>query len=161
MTNHIPIEVFENQMPHMQATLREIVELESPSTNKSSLDRLGKRLVEMLEPLNPDIKIENQLLAGDNIVASWPEITGDTDRGFLILCHFDTVHALGMLSKNPVRVSDGKMYGPGIIDMKASITQVIFALQTLRDNDRWPASPITLLLTSDEEVGSELSLIHI
>ena len=157
MTNPIPVQIFENQLPQMQATLREIVELESPSTNKPSLDRLGKRLVEMLEPLNPDIKIENQLLAGDNIVASWPDITGDTDRGFLILCHFDTVHALGMLSKNPVRVSDGKMYGPGIIDMKASITQVIFALQTLRDNDRWPASPITLLLTSDEEVGSESS----
>ena len=157
MTNPIPVQVFENQLPQMQATLREIVELESPSTNKPSLDRLGKRLVEMLEPLNPNIKIENQLLAGDNIVASWPDINGDTGRGFLILCHFDTVHALGMLSKNPVRVSDGKMYGPGIIDMKASITQVIFALQTLRDNDCWPTSPITLLLTSDEEVGSESS----
>ena len=157
MTNPIPVQVFENQLPQMQATLREIVELESPSTNKPSLDQLGKRLVEMLEPLNPDIKIENQLLAGDNIVASWPDINGDTDRGFLILCHFDTVHALGMLSNNPIRVSDGKMYGPGILDMKASITQVIFALQTLRDNDRWPASPITLLLTSDEEVGSESS----
>jgi glutamate carboxypeptidase len=111
----------------------------------------------MLAPLNPDINIESQVLAGDNIVASWPNSNGDSDRGFLILCHFDTVHALGMLSDNPVRVSDGKMYGPGIIDMKASITQVIFALQTLRDNDRWPTSPITLLLTSDEEVGSESS----
>ena len=69
MTNPIPVQVFENQLPQMQATLREIVELESPSTNKPSLDQLGKRLVEMLEPLNPDIKIETQLLAGNNIVA--------------------------------------------------------------------------------------------
>ena len=77
MTNPIPVQVFENQLPQMQATLREIVQLESPSTNKPSLDQLGKRLVEMLEPLNPDIKIENQLLAGDNIVASWPDINDD------------------------------------------------------------------------------------
>ena len=48
MTNPIPVQIFENQLPQMQATLREIVELESPSTNKPSLDRLGKRLVEML-----------------------------------------------------------------------------------------------------------------
>ena len=157
MTNPIPVQVFENQLPQMQARLREIVELESPSTNKSSLDRLGERLVEMLAPLNPNIKIDSQRLAGDNIVANWPDNSGNTNGGFLLLCHFDTVHALGMLSENPIRVSNGKMYGPGIIDMKASIIQVIFALQTLQDNDRWPASPITLLLTSDEEVGSESS----
>ena len=157
MTNPIPVQVFENQLPQMQARLREIVELESPSTNKSSLDRLGERLVEMLAPLNPNIKIDSQRLAGDNIVANWPDNSGNTNGGFLLLCHFDTVHALGMLSENPIRVSNGKMYWPGIIDMKASIIQVIFALQTLQDNDRWPASPITLLLTSDEEVGSESS----
>ncbi|HCU80527.1 MAG TPA: hypothetical protein DGN60_05115 [Chloroflexi bacterium] len=157
MTNPIPVQVFENQLPQMQTRLHEIVELESPSTNKSSLDSLGKRLVEMLAPLNPKIKIDNQPLAGDNIVASWPDNSDNTGGGFLLLCHFDTVHALGMLSENPIRVSNGKMYGPGIIDMKASIIQVIFALQTLRDNDRWPAPPITLLLTSDEEVGSESS----
>ena len=40
MTNPIPVQVFENQLPQMQATLREIVELESPSTNKPSLDQL-------------------------------------------------------------------------------------------------------------------------
>ena len=157
MTNPIPVQVFENQLPQMQTRLHEIVELESPSTNKSSLDSLGKRLVEMLAPLNPKIKIDNQPLAGDNIVASWPDNSDNTGGGFLLLCHFDTVHALGMLSENPIRVSNGKMYGPGIIDMKASIIQVIFALQTLRDNDRWPAPPITVLLTSDEEVGSESS----
>jgi len=153
----IPIQLFENQLAEMQAMLQELVELESPSTNKLSLDRLGERLVEILVPLNPEIKIDGQPLSGNNIVARWPNSNGNTEGGFLLLCHFDTVHALGMLSENPVRVSDGKMYGPGIIDMKASITQVVFALQTLKNNNCWPAVPITLLLTSDEEVGSESS----
>ena len=40
MTNPIPVQIFENQLPQMQATLREIVELDSPSTNKPSLDRI-------------------------------------------------------------------------------------------------------------------------
>ena len=153
----IPIQLFENQMSQMQVMLQELVELESPSTDKLSLDRLGERLVEILAPLNPDIMIDSQPLSGDNIVARWPDSNGNTEGGFLLLCHFDTVHALGMLSENSVRISDGKMYGPGIIDMKASITQVIFALQTLQNNNRWPAAPVTLLLTSDEEVGSESS----
>lgn len=153
----IPIQLFENQLPQMQAMLRELVELESPSTNKIALDRLGERLVGILAHLNPDIKIDSQPLSGDNIMARWPDSNGNTEDGFLLLCHFDTVHALGMLSENPIRVSDGKMYGPGIIDMKASITQVVFALQTLKSNNCWPAVPVTLLLTSDEEVGSESS----
>ena len=153
----IPIQFFENQLAGMQVMLQELVELESPSTNKISLDRLGERLVEILVPLNPEIKIEDQPLSGNNIVARWPDSNGNTEGGFLLLCHFDTVHALGMLSENPVRVSDGKMYGPGIIDMKASITQVVFALQALKNNNCWPAVPVTLLLTSDEEVGSESS----
>ena len=143
----IPIQLFENQMSQMQVMLQELVELESPSTDKISLDRLGERLVELLAPLNPAIMIDSQPLSGDNIVARWPDRNGNTEGGFLLLCHFDTVHAIGMLSENSVRISDGKMYGPGIIDMKASITQVIFALQTLQNNNRWPAAPVTLLLT--------------
>ncbi len=150
----IPIHAFDGQLPQMQVLLRELVEIETPSTEKAALDRMGKKLTQLLLPLEPKIEVDAQTIAGDNIVARWPGHDGRIDGGFLILCHFDTVHPTGMLAENPVRLQDGKMYGPGIIDMKGSITQVLFALQALRSNQRWPQWPLTLLLTSDEEVGS-------
>ena len=123
--NPIPIRAFDGQLPQMQTMLRDLVELESPSNDKAALDRMGTKLTQLLLPLEPEIKIDAQPVSGDNIVARWPGIDNRSDGGFLILCHFDTVHPVGMLIKNPVRVNSGEMYGPGIIDMKASITQVI------------------------------------
>ena len=153
--NPIPISTFEDQLPQMQAVLRELVEIESPSTDKAALDRMGTKLTQLLHTLEPEIEIDKQPFAGDNIIARWPGNDGSLEGGFLILCHFDTVHPIGMLLENPVRIQDGAMYGPGTIDMKAGITQVFFALQVLLTEQRWPQWPLTLLLTSDEEVGSE------
>ena len=153
--NLITVRAFDEQLPQMQAVLRELVEIESPSTDKAALDRMGAKLTQLLRPLEPEIEIDAQPVAGDNIVARWPGSNGRVEGGFLILCHFDTVHPLGMLAENPVRVQAGEIYGPGTIDMKASIVQMLFALQTLRAEQRWPQWPLTLLLTSDEEVGSE------
>ena len=159
--NLIPISTFDDQLPQMQAVLRDLVEIESPSNDKAALDRMGKKITELLRPLEPFIEIDTQTSAGDNIVARWPDRDGQVDGGFLILCHFDTVHPVGMLTENPVRVQAGEMYGPGTIDMKASITQVLFVLRALRTEQYWPQWPLTLLLTSDEEVGSEGSRLLI
>ena len=159
--NPIPIRTFDDQMPHMQEMLRDLVEIESPSNDKAALKRIGNKITELLQPLEPLIQIDTQTTTGDNIVARWPGRNGQIDGGFLILCHFDTVHPVGTLADNPVRIQTGEMYGPGIIDMKASITQVIFVLRALRSEHHWPQWPLTLLLTSDEEVGSEGSRLLI
>ena len=151
----IPIAFFENQLDEMLAELRMLVEIESPSTDKAALDRMGAALVEQLRPLGAAIRVDHQSTAGDNIIASWQGTDGAMHGGFLIMCHFDTVHPVGMLAENPAQVQEGRLYGPGVIDMKGSITQTLFALRALREQGRWPQWPLTLLLTSDEEVGSE------
>jgi glutamate carboxypeptidase len=69
----------------------------------------------------------------------------------------DTVHELGTLAQHPLREVDGKLYGPGIVDMKASIAMALAALRLLRTRRAWPARPVTALFTSDEEIGSEHS----
>lgn len=153
--NPIPVHAFADHLQQMQDMLHDLVEIESPSTDKAPLDRMVRKLTKLLRPLEPKIEIDPQPVAGDNIVAYWPGQDGQLEGGFLILCHFDTVHPVGMLADNPVRIDAGEMYGPGIIDMKASITQVLFALKALRTEQRWPHWPLTLLLTSDEEIGSE------
>jgi glutamate carboxypeptidase len=66
----------------------------------------------------------------------------------------DTVYSLGTLVHQPCREVDGKLLGPGTVDMKASLAMALTALAALRETRRWPQRPVTVLFTSDEEIGS-------
>jgi glutamate carboxypeptidase len=74
------------------------------------------------------------------------------DPAVLVLGHFDTVWPLGTLKDWPFTVVDGVASGPGVFDMKAGIVQLLTALELVADRSR-----ISVLLTSDEEVGSTTS----
>jgi glutamate carboxypeptidase len=69
----------------------------------------------------------------------------------------DTVWPLGTLALRPVRIEDGKLYGPGVLDMKAGIVIAMTALQGMADLGLRPAAPIVLLCTGDEEIGTHES----
>jgi len=76
----------------------------------------------------------------------------------LILGHFDTVYPVGQLLRQPLEIRDGRLYGPGVYDMKAGLAIAIGAIQALTASiplDRRPG--ITMLATADEEVGSATS----
>ena len=94
-----------------------------------------------------------QVAAGDFVRARW----GDSEGGTLLLCHMDTVWDLGTLAERPVRVEDDRLYGPGAFDMKGGIVNALWALRTLRELTLMPSRRVTLLITSDEETGSDAS----
>ncbi len=73
----------------------------------------------------------------------------------LLLGHIDTVYPMGTLSTMPCRVAEGRLWGPGALDMKSGIALILHALEGLRawHSDSLPR-PVTVLLVSDEEVGS-------
>jgi glutamate carboxypeptidase len=73
----------------------------------------------------------------------------------LLLGHLDTVWPIGTLKKMPWREADGRYWGPGVLDMKAGVVMALAALSTLREMES--SRPVTLLLNSDEEVGSPTS----
>ena len=76
----------------------------------------------------------------------------------LALGHSDTVWPMGTLRTMPFREADGRLWGPGVLDMKAGIAFFIFAVRALRELDIAGARRKVLLqLNSDEEVGSESS----
>jgi glutamate carboxypeptidase len=74
----------------------------------------------------------------------------------LILAHYDTVHPVGTVQRNRLRIEDGRLYGPGTYDMKAG---GYLALQAMAAHFRHaqPARRVELLLIPDEETGSRLS----
>jgi glutamate carboxypeptidase len=69
----------------------------------------------------------------------------------------DTVWDVGTLKTMPVREKNGRLFGPGVYDMKAGIAQMIFAVDTLRELRGAVPRPVTILLVSDEEVKSASS----
>jgi glutamate carboxypeptidase len=72
----------------------------------------------------------------------------------LALGHADTVWPLGTLRTMPFRAEEGRLWGPGVLDMKAGIAFLIFAARALREMEIPVPSKVLLQLNSDEEVGS-------
>jgi glutamate carboxypeptidase len=87
---------------------------------------------------------------------------GRSAKPVLLLGHYDTVYPLGTLTSMPCRVAGNKLSGPGVLDMKSGIALMLHALAALQDwhnegRDGVMPRPVTVLLVSDEEVGSDSS----
>ena len=137
----------------MVAHLTQLVEKESPSDHKPSLDHLAGILADNATAAGAYAEVLRQAAAGDIVRARW----GSGDGGTLLLCHMDTVWDLGTLAERPVRVEAGRLYGPGAFDMKGGIVNALWAMRALRELKLMPSRRVTLLITSDEETGSEAS----
>jgi glutamate carboxypeptidase len=135
--------------------LTQLISIESPSTGKTAVDRLGSFIQDELSRLGAAVTVDHQTAAGNNIIGKWnPSASGN---GILLLSHMDTVYELGTLSLRPVRIENGRYHGPGALDMKASIAMFLEAMRWLRETGALPNHPITALFTSDEETGSDHS----
>lgn len=143
---------FKSQLDPMVELLSEFVSIESPTHDKSAVDRMGSRVERELVELGAAITRHPRTDVGDIIEARWN--AGAAGKPLLFVCHMDTVHPIGAIAQNPVRTNDGKLHGPGSYDMKASITAVIWALRGLRELGQFPDRPIIALMTTDEETGS-------
>jgi len=137
-------------------TVRQLVEVESPSDNKQAVDKLGALLAGRFEGLGGHAKFHRMQKCGDHLQVDFA--AGRSGKPVLLLGHIDTVYPMGTLPGMPCVVADGRLYGPGVLDMKSGIAMMLYALDGLRTwhNDSLPR-PVTILLVSDEEVGSDSS----
>ncbi len=132
--------------------LKQLVETESPSHDKSAVDRVGAIVADECRKLGAHVEIHPQTETGNHIVTRFP---GKKEgRGILILSHMDTVFPLGTLKKMPFYEKDGKIFGPGVLDMKGGIVITLSAISALLSSGEPATLPITALFTSDEEIGS-------
>jgi glutamate carboxypeptidase len=146
---------FEERRDQIVSTIRELVEIESPSDNKAAVDCLAKTVAQKFAALGGQIRIHRATNFGDHLQVDFEGKSGGTP--VLLLGHYDTVYPLGTLASMPCRVVDNKLTGPGVLDMKSGIALMLHALSALQE---WGGSlprPITVLLVSDEEVGSDSS----
>jgi glutamate carboxypeptidase len=142
------------QQAGVEAFIQSLVEVESPSGDvegsRAVVDLLagtaGKlSCVDAIERVNvPDF--------GQHLVIK--ALQKQNQQQVVMVGHTDTVHSRGSLHERPWRRDGGKIYGPGIFDMKANCALAIEVLRTLVELQATPAYGVTLVLTCDEEVGS-------
>ncbi|WP_034948021.1 M20 family metallopeptidase [Erwinia oleae] len=132
------------------ADIKRLVLAESPSTDKDAVDRCGDVLQSIMQQrLGIAAQVEPQQDYGNLLKFS----LGDSGPQTTLLGHFDTVWDNGEL---PLREEEGRLHGPGVLDMKAGLVQAIWAVRALVATEGL-AGRIVFLCNSDEELGSPCS----
>jgi glutamate carboxypeptidase len=150
----------------MVALLVELARAESPSREPAAQEQPLKLLRSALEDRGFRVRRIPGRATGGHLLAipasRTAQRTGKQRASVqLLLGHCDTVWPLGTLRNMPVEQRDGKLYGPGVYDMKAGLVQAIFAIDALRRTGVVvPIVPI-MFVNSDEEIGSPESTPHI
>jgi glutamate carboxypeptidase len=148
------VRVVEGNAGRLKARLRELVEVESPSEDKAAVDRANALVESWVGELGGKVKRHKQKAFGDVLEIKFGPARSKRGR-VLLLGHLDTVWPMGTLAKMPWREADGKIFGPGVLDMKVGVVMALEAIAAAQamGMDR----PVTLLLNSEEEVGSPVS----
>ena len=147
---------FELRQEKIVQTIREFVEIESPSDHKPSADRMGAFLAGYFEALGGHLQVHPATDYGDSVQIDFPgrEPRREDAPPVLLLGHFDTVYPLGTLATMPCHVADDRLHGPGVLDMKSGIALMLHAIEALQAWHSGLPRPVTVFLVSDEEVGS-------
>lgn len=153
MTPYEILQYFRERQPAMLDSIREIVEIESPSYDVEGSREVMAWVEEAARSIPLDLVIEKVAAEkyGEHIlIRAFP---GEQKQAML-LGHTDTVHPRGTKTQNPTRLEEGRFYGCGIFDMKANAVLMLEALRFFAASGTVPARPVTILLSCDEEVGS-------
>ena len=146
----------QTRQPEIVALIRQFVECESPSDDPAAVNRFVELVADTVSSFAA-VKTVAGGAFGKQLLCEM-SLPGRKKSGrILALGHSDTVWPLGTLRTMPFRQSEGRLWGPGVLDMKSGIAFFLFAVQALRDLDIPVPSKVILQLNSDEEVGSQRS----
>ncbi|MEO8099336.1 MAG: glutamate carboxypeptidase [Acidobacteriota bacterium] len=143
-------------------TLKDLVSIESGSSDFEGVTRIGNLIADRLRALGGDVekvppatgypRFQNTpARLADTIVARF---RGKGAKRILLLAHMDTVYAKGMLAKQPFRIEGDRAYGLGIGDDKHGVATILHVLSALRALSFDQYGLITVLISPDEEIGS-------
>jgi len=145
--------------PALLQFARKLVLVESPSDNKAAVDAVVAIAADNARSLGGRIKLHRQRQHGNVLeVRFGPRAKGNSNgqKPVMLLGHLDTVWPIGTLRRMPYRIADGRIWGPGTLDMKIGVAMALTAVEILAEAELLNRE-IVLLLNSDEEIGSPIS----
>ena len=153
------LEYFTSCQTQSVSLLQRLVGLESNSFDKLGIDALAGFLHSYLLEYGADACIIKEESRGNHLCAR--SSYDGSRKPILLLGHLDTVWPRGTVNDRPFAVCGDKAYGPGIFDMKAGVLLFLLVFKALKERKFNPGRDVILLLTSDEEIGSECGLRHL
>jgi glutamate carboxypeptidase len=149
-----PLDAFcRTHQPWLFELIEALVAIESPTDDKAQVDRCGVELRARVAAAGFRATVEPCLTAGDH---SLLEI-GNGGPRVLLVGHLDTVWPIGQLARMPLVRRDGRLHGPGVLDMKAGVSMGLLAARAVFEAAPPPSGTVAMLCTSDEETGSRSS----
>ena len=153
----VTIDAAERRAAEFVELLRTLVTTESPTGDETANLTVAGILEEAIARAGGSVERVPAPGLGVHLVGRFRG-TGTNGRPpLLVVGHMDTVHPIGTLKRLPFAAREGRLYGPGIYDMKSGVTAALVALQVLADTNGGPGSDVSLLITCDEEWGSPAS----
>jgi glutamate carboxypeptidase len=137
--------------PALIRLIREFVECESPSDSPADVKRFMELLADSMTGIGAGRLVSGGLVWAFNLPGRGKE------GRVLALGHGDTVWPLGTLRTMKFRRAEGRLWGPGVLDMKAGLAFFIFAMRGLRELGIPVAHEVVMLVNPDEETGSKRS----
>ncbi len=136
------------------AGLRPWIECESPTFDAAAVNRMMDLAAAATAAAGATItRIPGPSGLGDCVRGDFPHPRRG-EPGILVMSHLDTVHPVGTLAKLPFRRDGSRCYGPGILDMKGGAYAALQAIIALAKAGIETPLPVSVLYTSDEEIGS-------
>lgn len=142
----------ERRSSWLEDALRQLVEVESPSEDADAVNRAMKLAAVLAAESKARAKYHKQKGFGDVLEMRFGR---PGPKPVLLLGHLDTVWPANTLKAMSFRKEAGRIYGPGVLDMKAGVVMALTAVSALQQLKI--RRPVTLLLNSEEEVGSPVS----
>jgi glutamate carboxypeptidase len=154
------IDHFQERRTALLEFIRAMVERETTSREAARLDEIARFVAAALQELGGNIELTAVPGYGTHVRARFFDQNHERKNTarLLVIGHLDTVWPIGTLARLPFRITDeGRAHGPGIFDMKSGIAAVIEAIRAITAFNLPTKRPLTLLLTCDEEIGSQTS----
>jgi glutamate carboxypeptidase len=146
---------FSKHQDRIVDTIRELVEIESPSDDKDAVDGIAAFLAPKFETLGGRTQLHRSYDFGDSLQIDFGATSSSANhKPVLLLGHYDTVYPMGTLANMPCKIENGRLHGPGVLDMKSGIALMLHAIEALQAWHGKLPRPVTVFLVSDEEVGS-------
>ncbi|HUU36150.1 MAG TPA: M20 family metallopeptidase [Vicinamibacterales bacterium] len=130
-----------------------LVSIESPTDDKAAVDRCGAEFRARASAMGMHVRVEARSEAGDHSVAE----IGQGGPRILLVGHVDTVWPHGQIARMPLERRDGKLWGPGTLDMKVGVSMGLLAVRAVFEALGPTSGRVAVLVTSDEETGSGTS----
>lgn len=134
-------------LPLLLADLEQWVNVDTPGGAIEPLDRLAATIAHTLDGygLHPEL-----VPVVDKGLYLHAVLEGAGQAKVALLCHHDTVFAMGTAARWPFRADETRCAGPGVADMKGGIAVATHAARALALGPR-PFARLELISASDEE----------